>query len=108
LDAQNVEAHKRLALIYSAAAEDNLRNEELGLVHAETALKLSKKDEAEVFEVLAIAHAAKGDFESALTSIQHALFLTRALRKDEKRIMEKVQLFASGRSFQTTFERAVR
>ncbi len=99
VDRRNIEAHRRLALIYAAARERHLRNGDLALSHANMALDISGFDDPESLEVLAVAHAERGDFGFATNLLTQAIGLSRIRGIPGTNLLVQMNLFTSGRPY---------
>ena len=69
------DAHQALAMLLAACPDDTVANAAKALEHAEKACQLSQSQDWMCLDALAAAHAASGDFESAVKRAEEALRL---------------------------------
>jgi tetratricopeptide (TPR) repeat protein len=75
LDSEWVTAISSLASVLAAAPEASVRNPEEALKLAERASTLTLRRDANTLDILAVAHAASGDFDHAVAVCDEALAL---------------------------------
>lgn len=85
IDPKSSQAHCGLAWLLATCPDSSLRNPELALERAKSALELGGQREAVSFDSLAAAQASAGDFGAAMQSIHRAIELAPPDERDTYR-----------------------
>ena len=82
IDAESAHAHSGSAWLLATCPDSSIRNAELAMERARTAMELSGKEDALFFDTLAAAQASAGDFEAATKSVRQAIELASTDERD--------------------------
>src|SRR5205807_9004448 len=78
MDPQSRQAHCGLSWLLATCPDSSLRNPQLALDEAKSAIELGGQKDAVSFDSLAAAQASAGDFTSAMQSIHKAIEIAPA------------------------------
>jgi arylsulfatase A-like enzyme/Flp pilus assembly protein TadD len=100
-DAENLKALNFLAWIQATSRNGQLRKPQEALKLAQRAAKAADYKTAEVLDTLAVAYAATGDFEQAVTEADKAIALAESAGEAAlaQRIARRRGLFKNGQSY---------
>ena len=82
IDPESAHAYSGSAWLLATCPDSSIRNPELAMEHARTAMELSGKEDALFFDTLAAAQASAGDFEAATKSVRQAIELASTDERD--------------------------
>jgi tetratricopeptide (TPR) repeat protein len=82
IDPESTHAYSGSAWLLATCPESSIRNPELAMERARTAMELSGKKDALCFDTLAAAQASAGDFEAATKSVRQAIELASTGERD--------------------------
>jgi tetratricopeptide (TPR) repeat protein len=86
-----------LAWLLASVPDPNLREPQTAISHAQKACEISKWERGEIIDTLAVAHAAAGDFKTAVKLADQAL--ENVGEKYTQEIMARRQLFSQDKPF---------
>ena len=95
------QAQNNVAWILATTSDPSLRNAQQAIALARRAVQLSGGREASLFDTLAVAYAAAGDFENAVTTAKEAIDLAESQRETQlaDNIRQRLQLFKQSTPF---------
>jgi tetratricopeptide (TPR) repeat protein len=82
IDPESAHAYSGSAWLLATCPESSIRNPELAMERARTAMELSGKQDALCFDTLAAAQASAGDFDAATKSVRQAIELASTDERD--------------------------
>jgi tetratricopeptide (TPR) repeat protein len=97
LDPQSTEAYRGSAWLLATCPNDSVRNPELAVQRAKTALRLDRRQDAVGYDTMAAALASAGEFRGAVQTVRRAI----ELAPDKERVVyqDRLQLYQHSQPF---------
>ena len=88
-----------LAWLLATNADPSLRDAQAAVRLATTAVEITSHQDAAILDTLAAAHAAMGDFDSAVSTAKKAVMLTEAADQDASDIRQRMESYVNGQPY---------